>query len=154
MTTTTMMMVLRMLRMRNEYRGRGSESATLSSLVKRLWDPFGHFKHILFVCICIRTHSLTWALNAPTIMYFCRTNAIHVYANTHCSIYHMLWTRNFIRPFQSLVFPKSPAACSAARALRKQVALWWGWKTQGDTRVAYNIIGPSLHFDHTSPATK
>ena len=33
----------------------------------------------------------------------------------------------------------------------KQVALWWGWKTQGDTRVAYNIIGPSLHFDHTSP---
>ena len=62
MTMMTTMMELRMLRMRNEYRGRGSESATMSSLVKRLWDPFGHFKHILFVCICIRTHSLTWAL--------------------------------------------------------------------------------------------
>ena len=56
-----MMMVLRMLRMRNEYRCRGSERATLSSLVKRLWDPFGHFKHILFDPFCMHNmHSHTF----------------------------------------------------------------------------------------------
>ena len=60
-TMTTMMMVLRMLRMRNKSRDvqRERERETNVTMINHLWDPFGHFKHILFVCICIRTHSLT-----------------------------------------------------------------------------------------------